>query len=206
MVADWSRSASTGLTHRPAVVTVGAVRWQALFADLDAQFDAAEAADLAAEVSDRTRLELARVRLVDRLRAAVGEPVVVVVPHLGPVHGQLAGFGPDWVLLTESPSREALLPMGAVSTVSGLGPTAAEPGDDGAIAARLGLRYALRLLARDRSVIAVTVTDGRTLTGTLERVGADFVEVAEHPSGEVRRGAGRALTVPFGAIVVIRST
>jgi hypothetical protein len=179
------------------------VRWQLLLADIEAQFDAAEAAELAAEVRDRTRRELARVSLVDRLRAAIGAQVSVGVPHLGAVHGQLTGVGPDWLLLTEPPSRDVLVPLTAAITVTGVGPNADVP--TGEVDARLGLRYALRLLARDRAAVVITVSDGRTLAGTLDRVGADFVDVAEHSVEGGRRDAVRATTVPFTGIVVIRS-
>ncbi|MDX6285690.1 MAG: hypothetical protein QOG53_1175 [Frankiales bacterium] len=181
------------------------MRWQELFSDLDGQFDAAEAAELAAEVSDRTRRELARVRLVDRMRAAIGDSVVVGVPHRDSLHGQITGVGPDWLLLTEPAGREALVPVSAVTTMTGLGPKADDPGAEGEVAARLGLRYALRVLARDRTALVITLADGRSLTGTLDRVGADFVDLAEHPADDARRGPKRAVTVPFSAIVVIRS-
>jgi hypothetical protein len=173
-------------------------------ADIEAQFDAAEAAEMAAEVRDRTRREVALVSLVDRLRAAIGAQVTLGVPHLGSVHGQVSGVGPDWLLLTESPSRDVLVPLAAAITVGGLGPNADPPG--GEVAARLGLRYALRLLARDRAAVVITLSDGRALTGTLDRVGADFVDVAEHSGEGARREATRATTVAFSAIVLIRST
>src|SRR4051812_3958628 len=55
----------------------GPVRWAALFADLEAQLAAAAEADLAGEVADRQRLEVARLQLVDRLRAAAGSELTV---------------------------------------------------------------------------------------------------------------------------------
>jgi hypothetical protein len=182
------------------------VRWDELFADLEAQFEAAQAAELAAEVSDRTRRELARVRLVDRLRASIDQPLTVGVPHLGSLRGRVTRVGPDWLLLTETPGREALVPLAIVLTVGGLGPQAEEPGREGEVAARLGLRYALRLLARDRASLSITLTDGRTVSGTLDRVGADFVEIAEHSADVMRRGQLPATVVPFSALVVLRSS
>jgi hypothetical protein len=73
------------------------VRWDELFADLAAQLEDAAAADLAGEVADRTRREIATLTLVDRARAAVGHPVRVQL--LGPevVSGLLLEVGAQWV-------------------------------------------------------------------------------------------------------------
>jgi hypothetical protein len=180
------------------------VRWEVLLADLEAEFDAAEAAELAAEVSDRTRSELARLRLVDRLRAGVGTPIAITVPHLGAVRGRITQVGPDWLLLADDAGRESLVPLTSALTISGLGPRAVEPDREGAVTAGLGLRYALRLLARDRAQVAVTLQDGRTISGRVDRVGADFIDVLEQTLDGRRRDA-RSTVVPFGALVVIRS-
>ncbi|HVD89397.1 MAG TPA: hypothetical protein VNB91_10935 [Jatrophihabitantaceae bacterium] len=71
---------------------------------------------------------------------------------------------------------------------------------------RLTFRIALRGLVRDRSTVQVRLTDGRTVIGTLDRVGADFVELAEHAAGESRRAAEvrDVLLLPVQAIVLVR--
>lgn len=187
------------------------MRWQALFDDLEAQLDAAAAAELAGEVAERTRLASARTRLTDRLAAGVGLAVAVAAPGAGLLRGVLRDAGEDWLLLDEG-GREALVPLSAVLSVSGLPRAAApEPEDAGrasaAVARALDLRWALRGLVRDRAGVALVLRDGSVLTGTLDRVGADHVDLAEHPPGEARRAAAvrGVRLVPLSALSVVRS-
>ncbi|NHC13024.1 hypothetical protein [Motilibacter deserti] len=181
------------------------MRWEELFADLEAQLEEAERAEHQAEVADRTRRELARVRLVDRLRAAVGSSLTVVVGAAGRVRGRLVDVGPDWLLLQED-GRDALVPVSAVTTVLGLGGRAAGPPRPASVAARLTLGTALRGLVRDRATVRVTTVDGADWTGTLDRVGADFVDSSEGPVDEGRDARARGVrSVPFAALAVIRA-
>jgi len=185
------------------------VRWDELFADLEGQAAADEAAGLAAEVADRTRREVARLRLVDRLRAAAddGAPVVVAVAGLTePVHGRVGGVGPDWVLL-DTRHGEALVALASVRWVEGLTGRARDPGSEGVVAARLGLTAALRVLARDRAHVRIVLVDGSVLGGTVDRVGHDAVDVAVHPDDVPRRSAAVRVTrvVPVAAVAVVRA-
>jgi hypothetical protein len=183
------------------------MRWQALFADLEAQFDAAQKAELAAEVADRTRREWAILRLSDRLTGAVGGAVVVEVWGAGTVRGRLAASGVDWVLLEEPTGAEVLVPETAVTSVRGLTAWSQAPGSEGVVAARLDLRYALRGVARNRSGVTAVLRDGGVVNGTIDRVGLDFLELAEHPMGEPRRAKAvqetRALRLE--ALALLRS-
>jgi hypothetical protein len=183
------------------------VGWESLFADLDGEFDAAEAAELAAEVEDRTRREVARLRLVDHLHVAVGQAVLVTVAHFGPLHGRLLDLGADWLLLEDSAARQVLVPLPGVLSISGLGQRAAEPENQSPVTARLQLGYVLRALARDRTAVSVMLRDGSSRTGTLDRVGADHLTIAEHAAGEVRRSAAvhGVSVIPFAALVMVRS-
>jgi hypothetical protein len=114
--------------------------------------------------------------------------------------------GSQWLLLDEQPGAEVVVPLGALVSVSGLVRASAAPGSEGAVVRRLGLAHALRAIARDRSTVALTTIDGGQVTGTLDRVGADFVEVAEHALGEARRaGDVRGVrAVPHAAIGLVR--
>jgi hypothetical protein len=181
------------------------VDWEALFADLEGAFDAAEAAGLAAEVEERTRLEAARIQLADRLATLVGRQIRVTVPALGAVPVRLVDLGADWLLVREATGGYALLPFAAVLAV-GAAPGAAAA-DRGVVAERLGLPYALRLLARNRAAVTMVLRDGSTRAGTIDQVGADYVVLAEHARDELRRGdAVRDVTwVPLAALVAVRS-
>lgn len=183
------------------------MRWRELFADLESAFAEAERADLAAEVADRTRTEYAALHLVDRLRAAVGRPVQLAVTGYGVLHAVLDEVGPDWMLLVEDGGRQSLVVTRAVEGVAGLTPRSAAPGSEGVVADRRDVRHALRGLARNRTPVVVTVVSGAALTGTLDRVGADFVELAEHAVGEQRRAADvrGVRVIPLSALAVLRS-
>jgi len=190
-----------------AVGQAAAMRWDDLFADLDAQLEAAEAAELAGEVADRTRREQGLLRLVDRLRPALGVTLAVTCSGVGTVHGRLLDVGPDWLLLEETGQRELLLSSAAVLGITGVGAHSDVPGSEGEGGRKLDLRWALRGLARSRVGVQVVLLDGTVLAGTLDRVGADHADLAEHPPGEARRASAvrQVRVLPLSALSAIRS-
>jgi len=181
------------------------MRWQQLFADLEARFEAEQEAAERAEASSRARHEVGALRLVDRLRGALGSPVVLLCRGAGQVSGTLSEVGTDWLLLDDG-GREVLVATGPVRAISGLGRRTASPQQDGAVARRLDLRRALRGLARDRAAVQLVLDEGSVLHGAIDRVGADYLELAEHPADLHRRAevVQGVRTVVLPAVVVVR--
>ena len=181
-------------------------RWAALFRDLEAQAEALARGEFDGELRDRVRRERALVRLADRLAPSVGRVVQLHVLGVGVVRGRLADLGADWVLLDEATGHEVVVPVAALLTVTGAGARTRAPGSEGEVARRLDLRWVLRRLSRDRSPVALQLRDGSACVGTLDQVGADHVELVEHPGAErarpPRTGPGRL--VPLEAVALLR--
>ena len=187
------------------------MRWDEVLADLDGQFDAALALELADEVGDRSRREVAALSLRQRLLGADGH-LLEVMTTAGRWHGRLARVGRDWLLLGASdqrnPAEDTVVALSAVLWVTGLG---RESGLDGALSQRLDLPHALRRLARDRLPVTLVLTDATSVQCYLGRVGSDFIEVTEMQRGATERGAtetgqgrgprGWLRTVPLAAVV-----
>ena len=183
------------------------MRWQQLFADLQAQFEEESAAVERAESSSRTRAEVGAVRLADRLRGAIGGSLVLQCAGVGQVAGRLVDVGADWLLLEDDVGREVLCAMSSVRAVAGLGRRTAAPDEGGAVAGSWDLRRALRALARDRAAVQIVLDDGVVVTGTVDRVGADYLELAEHAADTPRRveAVQGVRAVVISAVAVVRT-
>ena len=182
------------------------MRWDELFADLEGQLAAQQVAERDAEVADRTRRELSELTVLDRARASRGAVVRLRVSGVGEITGVLTEVGAQWLLVGEDSGQEALVPLAAVLSANGFGARSATPGSAGPVFARLGLGTALRRLAQDRAVVTVWLRDGSTVSGTIDRVGADFVELSALGAGELPRRSELtgARTVPVAALAMVR--
>ena len=180
------------------------MRWEGLFDDLEGQLAAEERRERDDEVAERTRRERALVTLEARLAAAAGPGIRLRLVDGTRVHGLLDDRGRDWVLVRQDSGRDALVPIASVVTLTALQRDVGDPGT----ARRFGLGYALRALARDRATVAVTLAGGGpVLVGTIDAVGADHLDLAEHPEEVPRRreNVTAVTTVPFGALVSVES-
>jgi len=186
------------------------MRWDRLFDDLQAQMDAEGQRELDLEVSDRTRRERAQVGLHERLIAHRGLRVELRLAAGVVASGAVADAGSDWLLVDDpghqAPFGASLIPFAAIVSITGLGVRAAA-GPGVATAKRFGLGYALRGLSRDRSVVSLTDISGAVTTGTIDAVGADALDLSEHPADLARRAVNvlARRVIPFTAIVVVRN-
>jgi hypothetical protein len=183
------------------------MRWQRLFADLEAQFEAEQEAAQRGERSSRARYEVGALRLTDRLGGALGCRVVLHCRGAGALPGTLRDVGGDWLLLDDDHGRECLVATASVVSVGGLVRRTAPAAEPGPVRRRLDLRRALRGLARDRAPVQVVLDEGSRLHGTIDRVGADHLELAEHPADLPRRAEAvqGVRTVVITAVAVVRT-
>lgn len=170
----------------------GPMRWDLLFADLEALADATDIAHFDAEVRDLTRSERASISLAARLVQAKGSDVTVTTRDAVSTSGAVEDAAAGWLLLGDS-RHQTLIPMHAVSVVAGLGPGAAELSG---IERRLGLGHVLRALARDRARVVVSTLSGE-VTGMIGVVGADYIELST--------GVGASVIIAVESITRVRS-
>ena len=192
------------------------MRWERLFDDLEAQLGADASRELAAEVADRTRRERAQVGLFERLTAVLDGPIVELrVAGVGPVQGVVSGTGPEWVLLDQRSATAAGLPAARAGPTgrcwsprrpSGRWSGWPAPARAGPWRGASVSGAALRAVSRDRAVVDVVDIDGIVVTGTIDAVGQDLVEIAEHPGDVPRRAENvlRVVAVPFLALAAVR--
>jgi hypothetical protein len=182
------------------------LRWDALFADLEAQAAALERGAVSGEIEEHTRAEFGGISAADRVRAAIGQSVRVSCAGAVAVAGTLTRAGPGWLLLEEGGGRETLVLMDAVTAMRGLGRASTVPGSAGVVGSGLGVRHVLRGIARDRLPVRLVLRDGASLDATIDRVGADHVEVALHAPGEARRSSDvrRVEVILLAALATVR--
>ena len=183
------------------------MRWERLFDELDARFDAEAALHRDAEIADRTRRERAQIALYSRLIANVGRGAISVrLPGTaGPrvITGTPTDVGPDWLLLVDTADQSVLVALAAVRSITGLRPGAQEAS---LVGRRFTLGAALREISRDRAIVHLVDVDGVVLTGTIDAVGADHLDLAEHAPDEPRRARHvvRSHVIPIAALGSIR--
>jgi len=193
------------------------VRWDRFFEDLQDQFDAEWEAERAILDTEAERLRLSKVGLRERLgelaRATdAARPEVVFDLHGdASVPARVSVVGADWVGVETAGDRSGIIPFTAICAI-GLAHAdllrSARPYEAprATLTERMALGFVLRDLVRRRVPVTVAVTTGRSLAGTIDRAGADHLDLALHDPGAPRRAdavQGHRI-VPFPAISWVR--
>jgi hypothetical protein len=171
------------------------MRWDELFADLEAQLEAGIGAEERESDAEEERLRLGRRSLRDRI-AAMGEGRTSVRIRL--LDGDVIELAPrtvgrDWIAGDLPGGAQAILPLPAVAALLPTpGQVAADGGPPpGVLTDRLGLPFVLRDLARRRRPVQLRLRHGST-AGTIDRVGRDHLDLAVHPVDDPRRASAVA--------------
>ncbi|HEU0206687.1 MAG TPA: hypothetical protein VFQ74_08355 [Pseudolysinimonas sp.] len=197
------------------------MRWDNLFDDLESQLEqelGAEEGDLLAE---EERLRLGRLTVRDRMTAMTrpddrpSEPLRLTLRDGSTVTVAVGSIGRDWVVgeLIGARRGSCVVPLSAIAAIlptpeqvarSVMAVPAVEPA--GSLSARLGLPFVLRDLCRRRAAVDLSTTSGERLHGTIDRVGRDHLDLAEHEPGVPRRAASvdRIRILPVGELVLVR--
>ncbi|KQY59960.1 hypothetical protein ASD11_10675 [Aeromicrobium sp. Root495] len=164
------------------------MRWDRLFADLEAGSDevAAEERDtLVAELTDEDWGATAWLRLL-------GGRVVLEVEGDHRVEGALRSRGAE-VLRIASAGHDVVVAVRRVVAVTATGPRAVAPGR---VASRLGWRHVFRQARDEGEEVEVRRGTERPLQVSVDVVGQDFVRV--------RAASGALTVVPFAALTAVR--
>jgi hypothetical protein len=158
-----------------------------LFEELEAEFEASLRRETQQQTVAALRAQASETLLWEALARRVGAHVRVQCGSRW-FQGTLVASYPDFFVLRDGIGRaQHLVRLGpAVSVVFPTGHHAlslvpAPP--------RYRFVLALRELARRREPVRVELADGNEATGTIEAVGNDHLEIAEHDLGEARRQA-----------------
>lgn len=194
--------------------TLVRVHWDRLFEDLEGQLAAEWEAERAVLDAESERLRIARLGLRTRLRRFEHDAVLV---GLRLVDGERRSVrvrvvGADWIAAQPPEGGGAVIvPLSAITGVESTHGALLATLEDAELPAdelrgRMTLGFLLRDLARRRTPLHVALRDGERLHGTVDRAGADHLDLAVHDAGQARRtDAVRAFRiVPFDALVSAR--
>ena len=195
------------------------MRWDRFFDDLEDQLASEWEAERAALDTEAERLRLSRVQLVERMTLlAVRDSGPAAVASFDLADGAtlratVSGVGADWVALApaEGTGGAVLVPFPAIFAIgmphADLLRTARPAPARSPMADRLTFGFVLRDFVRRRTGVAVHLVSGRALTGTIDRAGADHLDLALHDPGSPRRSDAVSgyRVVPFAAVAWIRA-
>jgi hypothetical protein len=173
-----------------------------MFDELEAEFEAGLRREAEQESLAAVRAEVGATVLWEQLARQIGTEAAVFAGARA-FRGSVVASYPGFLVLRATDGTEHLIRYGpAGSAALPAEPPTLRPAP---AAGRYQLALALRELARRREPVRVELVDGTSCDGTIESVGSDYLEVAEHDLGEARRRAAvRARRfVGFPAVVAV---
>jgi len=182
------------------------MRWNDLFADLESQLEFGQWEAVEQDAAELTRGMWAELTLMDRLRAALGQRMRLMLRDGHSYTLLIRAVGPAWVGGVDD-AGALLMPREAILSVDGDLRRAVVPRRPLQAGPKMGAVY--RMLARRREPVQIAARHGRTIAeGTIDRVGRDHLDLALHARDEFRRDAAlRGLRiVPFEAIQLVRAS
>lgn len=196
------------------------MNWDRLFEDLEGQLASEWEAERAALDAESERVRISQLALRTRLRAMSARRASIVIELANgrrmPVI--LRTVGADWLAAEISTALGALasrsmlvVPLRAIQSLGSdhgmLLSSLEEDADPPSILReRMTLGFVLRDLARRRVALHLSTTMGDDVHGTIDRAGADHLDLAVHDAGTARLASAvqSFRIVPFEALVAIR--
>ena len=174
-----------------------------VFDELEAEFEAGLRREAEQEAVAAVRTELGATVLWEQLARRLGGEATIIA-GARTFRGTAVASYPEFLVLRAADGTEHLIRYGAVSVALPAEPPALRPTPTSATR-RYQFALALRELARRREPVRVELVDATRCDGTIEAVGSDYLEIAEHELGEARRRvAVRARRfVGFEAVVAV---
>lgn len=189
------------------------MEWEHLFDDLEGQLAAEWEAERAALDAESERLRVSKLTLHDRLRAMTASDARMVLELAGGERWEavLRVAGADWIGVSAGgDARLRIAPLGAIESLAVdhgtlLGSLTADAAGVG-LRGRMTLGFVLRDLARRRVPVTVGRRSGDPQHGTIDRAGADHLDLALHDLHEPRRvrSVRGFRSIPFAALSWVR--
>ena len=197
------------------------MRWNRFFEDLEHELDSELEVQQASVDGEAERLRVSRLELRTRFLALSGSGVLLELAGGSLLIGRLVAVGADWIGLIREPGGAALVPLRSIHAIrigreamlasvgagvdAGAGRDSAKPART-SLSERQTFGYVLRDLARRRIAVVLQQNDERALAGTIDRVGADHLDLALHDRGAPRREAEVSgyRIVPLAAVAWVK--
>lgn len=191
------------------------MRWDRFFEDIEDQLESEWEAERAALESEAERLRLSKLTLHERVAAMVGADASATLELIDgtALDAPVTALGADWLLVSPWQTRAgaALVPLTSVTavrmphaellrTARPAGATAKAP-----VSRRATFGFAVRDLVRRRAGVSIHATSARVFSGTIDRAGADHLDLALHDPGAPRRRAEVSAyrIIPFASVAWI---